>query len=259
MESEEHGGTLHVLHQATKHRCSDTMSKHITSRPLPTPPRLPSCFTQDERQQTSSNWNLRLTVQWGCGHQERAIRHIQAFDWSSVEAKQTLWIRSLITQHKCSHQICKAMILPYFLGINGNIGFFLLKMRKWVWWWCNSFVQRQCLKLTKLRNERSSFQMAPRESCEDRWGQTSFMRDVVKGLDEISRFVDFLQTHLSKPGEGIWHGALHCEAEADIMSHHHFIDGFHLIPVARIANGSVDALKVPTLKETIKTWRKWPL
>lgn len=40
------------------------------------------------------------------------------------------------------------------------------------------------------------------------------------------------------------------------MSHHHLIYGFHLEPVvAVVTDGSVDALKVPTLEEIIKTWK----
>lgn len=68
------------------------------------------------------------------------------------------------------------------------------------------------------------------------------------------KILNCLQTNLSKPGEGIWQRALHRKGEADVMSHHHLIYGFHLEPVvAVVTNGSVDALKVPTLEEIIKT------
>lgn len=40
------------------------------------------------------------------------------------------------------------------------------------------------------------------------------------------------------------------------MPHHHFIDRFHLKPVARVTNGRIDALKVPTLEETKKKKKK---
>lgn len=82
-----------------------------------------------------------------------------------------------------------------------------------------------------------------------------FMMDVIQSFCEIlsSEISNCLQTNLSKPGEGIWHRALHRKGEADVMSHHHLVYGFHLEPVAVVTDGSVDALKVPTLKETIKT------
>lgn len=54
---------------------------------------------------------------------------------------------------------------------------------------------------------------------------------MLKPLGGIGKVTIDLQTDLSKPGKGIWQRALDCKAQADIMSHHHFIDRFHLEPV----------------------------